>query len=486
MNNISELFFDSAKLNPELAAIIDKNGEIIQYQKLSLEVKQLMFDLSQKGIGKGDRVLILLPMGINLYRTVLAVFGIGATAVFLDPFIKRSSLESALKNVPCKALIGSATIRLISRFLPVISTIKTRISPIPSGNGKMESIAENLSHETALITFTTGSTGIPKGANRTHAFLKAQFEALKPMLENDCNVDMTVLPIVLLLNLASGKTSVIADFPMRKPHKFDGKKIIRQLQTYRVESFSGSPWFALQLAKNNSNYSLKQITTGGGPLFPADAQEILNAFPSTKLSIVYGSTEAEPIAHTNGEELLQMSNIGLNGLFVGKIDESAEVKIIPITDEALTEISELTDGTAGEIIVSGNHVLKHYINYPEAERMTKISVDGKIWHRTGDAGYLKNEHLFLLGRCNQRFFFQEQYFYPFLLEYQLKTFTGILEGTVVWKNNHPHIFAVKKAGANPQNPAESLGLSGAECTWLKALPKDPRHQTKIDYSKLLE
>lgn len=484
MNNISEIFFKSAEIYANSLAIIDKNGKSIHYQQLSDEVKQLMSDFTNEGISKGDRVLILLPMGISLYRTVLALFGIGATAVFLDPFIKRTSLESALSNVPCKALVGSPMIRLISRFMPVISKIKTRVSPIPSGKGLGKPISENLSNETALITFTTGSTGIPKGANRTHAFLKAQFEALKPMLENNCEVDMTVLPIVLLLNLASGKTSVIADFPMRKPHKFDGKKIIQQLKQYNVESFSGSPWFALQLAKHNSDYKLKQITTGGGPLFPSDAKAILSAFPTSQLTVVYGSTEAEPIAHTNGKELIQMNEVEKHGLFVGEIDSSAEVKIIPITENSVTEISSLADGDAGEIVVSGDHVLKQYINHPEAERMTKIPFDGKIWHRTGDAGYLKNGQLFLLGRCNQRFYYKETYFYPFLLEYQLKSIPNILEGTVIWKNNRPHIFAVKQAGTNPENPAEVLGISGAECTWLLSLPKDPRHQTKVDYSKL--
>ncbi|NJM17110.1 MAG: hypothetical protein HC896_18550 [Bacteroidales bacterium] len=75
-------------------------------------------------------------------------------------------------------------------------------------------------HATALITFTTGSTGTPKAADRSHAFLKEQFNALLDEIKPSANdVDMPVLPIVLFVNLGVGCTSVIADFNVAEPNK---------------------------------------------------------------------------------------------------------------------------------------------------------------------------------------------------------------------------------------------------------------------------
>ena len=82
-SNISQLFFTAAEKYPQRIAIIYKNKEIT-FGQLSDEVQRTAAYFTQKGIRKGDRVLVFVPMSINLYRIVLALFSMGTTAVFLD------------------------------------------------------------------------------------------------------------------------------------------------------------------------------------------------------------------------------------------------------------------------------------------------------------------------------------------------------------------------------------------------------------------
>ena len=91
----------------------------------------------------------------------------------------------------------------------------------------------------ALITFTTGSTGTPKAALRSHVFLNEQFKALLHEIQpKPTDIDMPILPIVLFVNLGVGCTSIIADYKQTKPNNLDPKKIINQLQT------SDGIWYA--------------------------------------------------------------------------------------------------------------------------------------------------------------------------------------------------------------------------------------------------
>ncbi|MGL5891956.1 MAG: AMP-binding protein, partial [Bacteroidia bacterium] len=82
--NITRHFFEAAEKHPENPAIIDRDGTVLSFGELAGEVKKAAAYYRSKGIGRGDRVLVFVPMSIPLYRCVLALFHIGAVAVFLD------------------------------------------------------------------------------------------------------------------------------------------------------------------------------------------------------------------------------------------------------------------------------------------------------------------------------------------------------------------------------------------------------------------
>jgi olefin beta-lactone synthetase len=502
--NIARHFFASAAKHPHKAAIIDRDGRAISFGELADEVKTAAAYYRSKGIGRGDRVLVFVPMSIALYRSVLAIFHIGAVAVFLDEWVSRERLELCCRMAQCKAFIAPFKLRALAFIL----SPQLRRVPVWLGEGikntkagsEVEPVAAD---ETALITFTTGSTGIPKAADRTHAFLQAQFDALVDEIQPaPDDVDMPVLPIVLLLNLGSGITSVIADYNSRKPKTLNPSRIRAQLVAHGVNRFISSPWLAEQLARHSALYpgkdstQLRRIFTGGAPVFPDQAETMQRGFPQASIHIVYGSTEAEPISKINAAQLAQQNALN-EGLAVGYIAKAATVCILPITNAAIEINSsqqlfdmQLAAGKVGEIVVSGPHVLRHYIDNPEAVKQNKIFIGENVWHRTGDAGFIGNDgELYLCGRCTSLIYdAQGTMLAPFLWEGKLRLIEGVRAGTILQQGDRIIAVIEPEKNAAPETIKREIinVYPFHEIRILTQIPRDPRHFSKVDYGKLKE
>ena len=113
--NIVSLFFNAAQEYPTKIAIIDKDKETT-FSEFERDIKDTANYFRYKGIEKGDRVLIFVPMSIDLYRIVLALFHIGATAVFLDEWVNVSRMKACCEVAQCKVFIGSSKARVLSFF----------------------------------------------------------------------------------------------------------------------------------------------------------------------------------------------------------------------------------------------------------------------------------------------------------------------------------------------------------------------------------
>lgn len=499
--NIVHLFFEAAKHNPSKAAIIYKDQHI-SFAEFEKQVKDTSAYLMSKGISKGDRVLIFVPMSIDLYRIVLAIFNIGATAVFLDEWVSKKRMEECCKVAQCKAMIGIFKAKALAIFSSELRKIPVKLGisyTLPKQDFKIQ---ETTLTDTALITFTTGSTGTPKAAKRTHGFLREQFNALlEKIAPTPDDIDMPVLPIVLLINLGSGNTSVIAEFKASKPDKMNTEKIFRQINQYKVTRMVSSPFFIKKLsqysiANNTAAPLLNKIFTGGAPVFPAEAELYIKAFPAAKVEIVYGSTEAEPISSIPAIELVQeKESLLTKGLKIGMPYRKANVKIIQIKKGAITcsneqelQQLELPIGQIGEIIVSGPHVLTEYFNNQEALKQNKIFIGETCWHRTGDSGYADSTGvIYLTGRCTTLIYSGNKTIAPFIYENFLQSIEGIEMGTLLMLNNKLIVVIELKENANKntlQTHLQTLDIVPDEIKFIKKIPRDPRHNSKIDYEKL--
>ena len=488
INNITEILFKNAEKFPDKIAIIHKNKKI-NYGGLAADVKDYACYFLEKGLKKGDNVLIFVPMSIELYKILCSIFHIGATAVFIDAWADRKRLQDALSIVHCKAFIGCAkafVLKLLSSKVAAINlNFMTGFNKFKPKTSAIAGLPNNISGEdTALITFTTGSTGKPKAAKRTHDFLLNQHYILKKHMEpKQDDIDLTTLPIFVLNNLACGTTSVIPDFNPAKPANINPQKISAEIKKYKINTSAGSPKFYEKLTQSKEQVNLERIFTGGAPVFPKLAKKLEDFFKNTKIEILYGSTEAEPISSISSSELLNYDTSPNSGLLVGNPSD-INLKIIKYVNEPVKDFESLwlKNGETGEICVEGKHVLKEYYNSDEAQNFAKIKYKGQIWHRTGDAGYLDEQgRLFLMGRAKNKFEHNGKEYYVFPFENLLLENESIEIGTILKHNDKICIVAELKGGFKD---TKIDNIPYDRMIFLKKIPRDPRHNSKIDYDKL--
>jgi acyl-CoA synthetase (AMP-forming)/AMP-acid ligase II len=243
---------------------------------------------------------------------------------------------------------------------------------------------------------------------------------------------------------------------------------------------------------------MRNIFTGGAPVFPNEAEIYVKAFPDAKVEIVYGSTEAEPISAINARELIEeKNNIQSQGLMVGKADKNIEVKIIKIIDKNIYISSEeellnieLPVKEIGEIIVSGSHVLYEYFNNSEALKRNKIFIGSTCWHRTGDSGSLdENGMLYLTGRCSTLINNYGKILSPFIYENYFQGIDGVEMGTIIMlKEKVTAIIELKEKlkRTSVKNIIREYDNQLKEIIFVEKIHRDPRHNSKIDYEKLLK
>ena len=200
----------------------------------------------------------------------------------------------------------------------------------------------------ALISFTSGTTGIPKAIPRTHAFLMAQWKAVAPLLHSETEeIDLVTFPVFVLINLAEGRTSVLPNWKMSKLATLDPSALIAWRSTNKCTRALLPPSLCEKLVDAKDVGSLKQIFTGDGPVFPDVIQGLRHISEPLKITKVYGSTEAEPIAHA------QTTEQGY-GLFVDRPVDAVRLRIVDT-----------------EIQMSGDHVNTGYLD-PARNAETKV------------------------------------------------------------------------------------------------------------------
>ena len=257
------------------------------------------------------------------------------------------------------------------------------------------------------MTFTSGSTGAPKAAVRSHGLLVAQQQILASELRSaPGDLVLSGLPIFVLANLGCGAASLIPGCDLSRPGAVDAAAVIERVRELGVTCIQGSPAFLEKLTDHCRSRgirlcSVRRICTGGAPVFPRLLDLIQAAAPQADVTAIYGSTEAEPIACLPRAGLRPEDRAAMDaggGLLAGRPVAATRLRVLPdrwgapIGPFGEPEFERLCrgPGQAGEIVVSGAHVLKGYL-HGEGNCDTKFSVEGRIWHRTGDAGRIDPE-----------------------------------------------------------------------------------------------
>jgi acyl-CoA synthetase (AMP-forming)/AMP-acid ligase II len=279
------------------------------------------------------------------------------------------------------------------------------------------------------------------------------------------------------------------------------------MQTHGATSATASPALLERLTDYCQTQAitlpaLRRVFSGGAPVFPHLLDQMHNIAPHADIMALYGSSEAEPIAHIaraaiRAADRQEMSSGG--GLLVGPPVEDIQVRVLqdrwgfPVGPFSASAFDALccAPGEAGEIVVSGAHVLSGYVG-GRGDAQTKFRVDGEVWHRTGDAGYLDEQgRLWLLGRCAARIDDARGRLYPFAVECAAAAHPVVRRAAVV-AHQGQRVLTVERRTHADSTAALELDTLRAALAWAALddircyprLPVDRRHNAKIDYPAL--
>lgn len=472
-----QLLTDTTKKYPDNTAIVFFNKKIT-YRQLDELSDQFAASLQQAGLKKGDRISLYLP---NCPQFTICYYGAlkaGGIIVPSNPLYVPREIEHQVKD-------SGAT------FVVVLSLLYNRVKKVRSGLGLKKVIVTNIKEyfplhtkmlftllkenkpdqnqethrvdisgdadtvwlqdflkqgsskptpvdvkpdDTAVLMYTGGTTGVPKGAELTNRNLIAN--AMQVGVWNTDAVEgksvmMTALPLTHVYSMTvSQNNSIMYGFTqIFIPNPRDLTDVLKNLEKYKVEYFPGVP--TLYTAINNhpdvkaSKYDLSAIKTclSGAAGLPQEVQREFMRVTGGKLVEGYGLSEASPVCsanpvHTGGK-------VGYIGVPVPNTD----FKIVDVeTGEKI-----LPQGEAGEICIRGPQVMKGYWKMPtETANTLRADENGEVWLHTGDIAMMEEDGFFkIMDRKKDMIIAGGFNIYPNEVEDVLYTHPDILEVAVV-------------------------------------------------------
>lgn len=394
----------------------------VTYREMLDTAGRLAGSLTALGVEPGDRVLLMVPMSIALYQAMLATLKCGAVCLFIDPADGMMQLDRTAARLSPRAFIGTPQAQLLRRVCPSVARVPIAITTGTAGGGAralerliadgpdgFETVARALD-DPAIINFTSGSSGAPKGVRRTHHDLRAQFHVLSLHEgKRKKGVNFCAFPILPIDDLSAGRTSVLAAVRPGRVAEVEPRLLLDQLRQFPPVLMSIPPGILERVLEGARDAgiqlaSVEHVYTGGGPVPLAALELAAKVMPQADVNVVYGSTEAEPVSMISAREVLAETAARTargEGVCVGRTAPGLKVAIVVPRNGALEKLEPAQEG---EILVAGAHVNREYFENPEETRRNKlVDSDGVSWHRMGDLGLVDEaQRLWVTGRLVQR------------------------------------------------------------------------------------
>ena len=426
--SVPQFFTDSVERHGD-APLIDFLGRRFSYRQIHAEALEFAAGLQQMGVAKGDRVGLYLP-NVPIYPS--AYYGAmiaGAIVVNFSPLYTAQELAAQVADSGTKVLVTLNSSALLPTALKVLdqSALETlvvgslgamlpwtksvllavlgrkAISAIPERDGvrRWESVCQggtpapvtiDAEEDLALLQYTGGTTGTPKGAMLTHHNLTAnarQVDAIDPR-ENERDMIMGVLPLfhvfanVCVLGRTVAHGGCIAMLP-----RFDAGQTLKTLQRVKATALPGVPTMYQALLDHpdlaKTDFSSLRICIAGGAPLPLPLKHRFEAATGTRLVEGYGLTETSGVVSVNpyeGEE-----RIGT----IGQPIPATRLRLLDKEDPT----RDASEGEPGELAIQGPQVMRGYWRRPEAALAAFAERSDGRWLRTGDVatidedGYVK-------------------------------------------------------------------------------------------------
>lgn len=428
------VYLDRAASNGGRAAYIYFGGKV-NYKTLAEHSDRVAKALEEAGVHKGDVVALYMPNHPAFAVAFYAAMKIGAIVTPMNPLytpgeVVRQARDASAKVLFTADVLYDKVVKAVEeyRFEKVYVVEMTEYMPgwlkplakrqlrpprikyggvyVPYRDliryeRKVNRAAIRPEEDLAALMYTGGTTGVPKGAEITHANISANLQQIKPFYDvvrrakglppNEPMVLVGVLPWyhiygqITVMHYAIFEGHTVLVYP-----RFDLKRIMSDIGKYKASVFHGVPtiYNAIINSPDARKYDLRSLAfciSGAAPL-PVEVAKKFEELTGAPLREGYGMTETAVVTH-------------LNPLLNGKHKPGSIGLPIPNTYAAIADLDKpvlLPPGQTGELVVSGPQVMKGYHNKPEENEAAFFNCCGLKWFRTGDVAYMDEEGYFYI------------------------------------------------------------------------------------------
>lgn len=410
----------------------------VETKVISNKYSQVMKNL---GIEKGDRVLICMPNCPEVIFSYQGVMGIGAIIVPVMYLLHENEINFILKNSEAKAVITSSA--QLEKIITAAENLKEKpkIICVDSVTQGLETDAEVIeiekaldecknvsSHTTemnerdvAVILYTSGTTGIPKGVMLTHKNLYANTSSGVSLRQQDTReTTIGVLPLAHIYGFGIMNGMLVLGSSVVIFSKFDTEEVFKTIEKFKVKSFAAVPAMvhAMVYHPNADKYDLSSLETvgSGSAALPISLRHKFTEKFGAEVRDAYGLSEASPGVAT------QRNDLPIKEGSVGVPMPGVKIKIVNEKGE------ELPPGEVGELLVQGDNVTPGYFRNEEA---TKQALRNG-WLHTGDLAKVDEDgYLFIVDRKKDLIIRGGFNIYPRDLEELLAKHEAVLEVSVI-------------------------------------------------------
>jgi long-chain acyl-CoA synthetase len=428
MPNLATLLTESAQRHAERPAL-KLDDTVISYEALDDATARVAGLLRERGIGEGDRVGLMLP---NVPQFAVVYYGVlraGGTVVPMNVLLKGREVKFYLEDPGAKALFAWGDFAAAAEEganeagAEAIIVKPGEFEGLLAEAEPVHEVADRADDDTAVILYTSGTTGTPKGAELTHASLFANADVtartLAKITEDD--VVLGALPLFHAFGQTCGlNTSIKGGACLDLIPRFEPGKALEMIDRNGVTIFEGVPtmYHAILNHPERDRYdtSRLRLCISGGAALPV---EVLRGFEEAfgcKILEGYGLSETSPVASFNHPDKERKPGS------IGTPIEGIEMKVV---DEDGNEVGE---GEVGEIAIRGHNLMKGYWNRDDATK--EVLRDG--WFHTGDMARVDEDgYFFIVDRKKDMIIRGGYNVYPREIEEVLYEHPAVSEAAVV-------------------------------------------------------
>ncbi|MFG2927766.1 4-coumarate--CoA ligase family protein [Streptomyces achromogenes] len=448
-------------------ALVDgTDGTTLTYEQVDRFHRRLAAALAGTGVRKGDVLALHSPNTLAFPVAFYAATRAGATVTTAHPLATAEEFARQLRDSAARWIVTVSPLLETARRAAGLAGGIREILVCDSAPGHRSltellattdpepRVAIDPAEDIAVLPYSSGTTGTPKGVLLTHRQIATNLAQLEPAVPaGPGDRVLAVLPFFHIYGLTA-----LMNGPLRKGAtvvvlpRFELETFLAAIERHRITGLYVAPPIVLALAKHPAvgRYdlsSLEYVISAAAPLDARLARACSERLGLPPIGQAYGMTELSPGTHVVPLDRLREAPAGT----VGRLLPGTEMRIVSLDDPG----RDLGPGEPGEILIRGPQVMKGYLGRPDA---TAALIDPDGWLHTGDVGHTDADGwLFVVDRVKELIKYKGYQVAPAELEALLLTHPGIADAAVIGArdadgNEIPHAFVVRRPGAD--GPAE--------------------------------